>query len=69
MGGAATTTTTTASLVPTVPVLGAITPLASPSDQTQVALSWSQPGGRRRGDLVLDRVLDERELSRPGTSP
>ncbi len=45
MGGPAATTTTTVSLLPTAPVLAAIAPLPSPSDQTQVALSWTQPAG------------------------
>jgi prepilin-type N-terminal cleavage/methylation domain-containing protein len=45
MGGAATTTTTTGASAPLSPVLAAITALASPADQTQVALSWSQPAG------------------------
>jgi len=45
MGGPAATTTTTVSLLPTAPILAAIAPLPSPSDQTQVALSWTQPAG------------------------
>ncbi len=45
MGGPSTTTTTAAPFAPAAPVLAAITPLASPASQTQVALSWSQPGG------------------------
>jgi type II secretory pathway pseudopilin PulG len=45
MGGIATTTTTAPAFGPTVPILAAITPLPSPSDQTQVALTWSQPAG------------------------
>jgi prepilin-type N-terminal cleavage/methylation domain-containing protein len=44
-GGSTTTTTTAPPVNPTTPLLGAITPLASPSDQTQVALAWSQPAG------------------------
>jgi type II secretory pathway pseudopilin PulG len=45
MGGTTTTTTTAAVTQPNAPVLAPIVPLASPADQTQVALSWSQPGG------------------------
>ena len=45
MGGTSTTTTTTGVTQPNAPVLAAIVPLASPADQTQIALSWSQPGG------------------------
>ncbi|HEV7525159.1 MAG TPA: fibronectin type III domain-containing protein [Acidimicrobiia bacterium] len=44
MGGVAPSTTTTIAASPSSPNLQAITPLASPSDQTQVGLSWSQPG-------------------------
>jgi prepilin-type N-terminal cleavage/methylation domain-containing protein len=45
MGGPSTTTTTAAPVPPAVPILSPITPLASPASQTQVALSWTQPGG------------------------
>ena len=43
MGGTTTTPPTTAVLNPSAPVLNAITPLADPAGQTQVALTWSQP--------------------------
>jgi len=45
MGGPSSTTTTTVAFAPTTPTLNAITPLASPADETQVALAWVQPGG------------------------
>ena len=45
MGGTSTTTTTAGVTQPNAPVLAAIVPLASPADRTQIALSWSQPGG------------------------
>jgi prepilin-type N-terminal cleavage/methylation domain-containing protein len=45
MGGSSTTTTTAAPVPPAAPILNPITPLADPAGQTQVALSWTQPGG------------------------
>jgi prepilin-type N-terminal cleavage/methylation domain-containing protein len=45
MGGAVATTTTTSPFAPIAPVLAAITPLATPADETQVPLSWTQPAG------------------------
>ncbi|MCU1468106.1 MAG: hypothetical protein JWM72_4034, partial [Actinomycetia bacterium] len=45
MGGASTTTTTAATFPPSSPALPSITPLASPADETQVPLSWTQPAG------------------------
>jgi len=44
MGGPTTTSTTTV-LLPSAPVLNAITGLADPSGQTQIPLTWSQPAG------------------------
>jgi Tfp pilus assembly protein PilV len=38
-------TPTTSALSPVAPVLSAITQLADPAGETQMALSWSQPGG------------------------
>ena len=47
MGGAGTSTTTTtaAPTNPSQPVLNAIVGLAAPAGETQVPLTWSQPGG------------------------
>jgi prepilin-type N-terminal cleavage/methylation domain-containing protein len=45
MGGTSTTSSSTTALMPTAPVLAAITPLAPPTDETQVVLNWSQPSG------------------------
>jgi prepilin-type N-terminal cleavage/methylation domain-containing protein len=39
------TTTTTAVLNPSAPVLNAVTGLADPAGETQIPLTWSQPGG------------------------
>ncbi len=45
MGGSTSTTTTTTLLNPSAPVLNPITGLADPAGETQIPLSWSQPGG------------------------
>jgi prepilin-type N-terminal cleavage/methylation domain-containing protein len=46
MGGSGSTTTTTAPVfAPSQPVLAAITLLGNAQDETQLALSWSQPSG------------------------
>ncbi len=45
MGGTASTTTTTTVLNPSAPVLNAVTGLADPAGETQIPLTWSQPGG------------------------
>jgi prepilin-type N-terminal cleavage/methylation domain-containing protein len=44
MGGTTTSPPTTAVLNPSSPVLNAITGLADPAGQTQIPLTWSQPG-------------------------
>jgi len=44
MGGTTSTTTTTVVVTPTSPVLAAITGLAAPAGETQIPLSWTQPG-------------------------
>jgi prepilin-type N-terminal cleavage/methylation domain-containing protein len=44
MGGTSPTTTTTATLNPSPPVLNPVTGLADPAGETQVPLSWTQPG-------------------------
>jgi len=44
MGGTTSTTTTTTVVNPAAPVLAAITGLADPAGETQIPLSWTQPG-------------------------
>jgi prepilin-type N-terminal cleavage/methylation domain-containing protein len=44
MGGSTTTTSTTIAAYPAAPILNPVTAPASPADQTQAVLSWSQPG-------------------------
>lgn len=59
MGGATTTTSTTAAPgAPDKPVLAPITPLASPADQTQAALAWTQPGGTAATSYTIEYSTD-----------
>lgn len=57
MGGASTTSTTILSVL-TSPSLSPIVAMASPADETQVQLSWSQPGGGAVSSYSIEYSTD-----------